>query len=161
MVGAPRFGAFGRANEALGQRVGRLENHLDGDMVAVFGKHLIAEILFEIPADDEHHLAETAADGIVDRVVHDGLAVGSQTVELFQPAVARPHAGRQNEKCRFHHYYNRVFIPFLGHAFPRPRRSGGSPPGSARPSIRARGWPGRCRPTRRARRRRGDRRSYS
>ena len=98
----PWLGAPFGADEALGQVVDRLEDHLDGDVVFVFGEDLRAKIRFEILADDEDHLAKAAADGVEDRVIHDRLAVGAETVQLFETAVARAHACGQYEKCRFH-----------------------------------------------------------
>lgn len=102
VVRTPWLGASFGADEALGQVVDRLEDHLDGDVVFVFGEDLRAKIRFEILADDEDHLAEAAADGVEDRVIHDRLAVGAETVQLFETAVARAHACGQYEKCRFH-----------------------------------------------------------
>ena len=43
-------------------------------------------------ADDEDDLAEAGADGVVDRIVDDGLAVGTDTVHLFERPVAGAHA---------------------------------------------------------------------
>ena len=70
------------------------KSYLNAD---TFGEDFRAEIRFEILADDEDHLAEAAADGVEDRIVHDRLAAGAEPVELFETAVARAHACGQYE----------------------------------------------------------------
>ena len=55
----------------------------------------LAEVLFEVFADNENEFAKSGLDGVVDGVVHDGFAVGTQSVQLFQASVAAAHAGCQ------------------------------------------------------------------
>ena len=102
VVRAPRLGAPLRAGEALGQGVERLEHQLAGDVPLVLGDDFLAEVPLEVLADDKHQLAEAGVDGVVDGVVHDGLAVRTQSVQLLQSAVAASHAGGEEEKSRFH-----------------------------------------------------------
>ena len=85
------------ACEAFGKSVGRLEHNLNGDVALIFGKNLVAEILLEVLADYEYHLAESGVNSVVNRVVHDCLAVGTETVELLEAAIARAHACGQYE----------------------------------------------------------------
>ena len=58
--------------------------------------------------------AESGLIGIVNGVVQDGLAIAAQGINLFQPAIAAAHAGRQNNKYRFiHHRMLLLFVIFL------------------------------------------------
>ena len=83
--------AFGYG-EAFGQGVESLEAKFTLHLALVFREDLCAELLLEILADDPYDLAESGLDGVVDTVVHDGLAVGAQTVELLKAAVTAAHA---------------------------------------------------------------------
>ena len=75
------------------QALDALEAQFAGNDTFVFGENLCAELLFEVLANHPYNLAESSLDSIVDGVVHDGFAVGTQSVELFQSAVAATHAG--------------------------------------------------------------------
>ena len=57
---------------------------------------------FEVFADDKHELTEAGVDGVVDRVVHDGLSLGAERVELLEATVAAAHTGSEQEKSGFH-----------------------------------------------------------
>ena len=48
------------------------------------------ELFFKVFADDEDNFAETGTDGIIDRIVHDGFAIRTQPVQLFQTAITLP-----------------------------------------------------------------------
>ena len=102
VVGSPGLGAAFGASEAFGQCVERLEYEFTGDVVFIFGEHDAAEVLFEILADNKHEFAESGVDGIVDGVVHDGLSVRAQSVQLLESAVAATHSSSEKEECRFH-----------------------------------------------------------
>ena len=56
----------------------------------------LAERRLDVVADDEHHLAEPAAQRVEDAVVNDRLAVRADRVHLFQTAIAAAHAGGQH-----------------------------------------------------------------
>ena len=92
MVGSPRLLSSFRNVEPFGQSVEALEHQFCRYMTFVFAQYLVAELLFEVFADNENYFPESCLDGIVDTVVHDGLAVWSQTVKLFQTAVAASHS---------------------------------------------------------------------
>ena len=93
VVRTPRLDtAFGNG-KTFGQVVEFLENEIYGDAPAeTVGREDLAELLLEGVADDEDDLAETGADGVVDRIVDDGLVVGTDTVHLFERPVAGAHA---------------------------------------------------------------------
>ena len=77
----------------FGQVVEFLENEIHGDAPAeAVGREDLAELLLEGVADDEDDLAETGTDGVVDRVIDDGLVVGTDAVHLFERPVAGTHA---------------------------------------------------------------------
>ena len=96
VVGAPGFlAAFGHL-EAFGQIVQLLEHILHLDAVAeMLGVDFRFELLLKAVADNKDHFAESGADGVVDRIVHDDFAVGAYAVHLFQSAVAAAHTGSQ------------------------------------------------------------------
>ena len=102
MIRTPRLGTAFRAGEAFGQVVDGLEHQFAGDVSLILGNNLLAEVLFKILADDKDQFAEAGAQGVIDGIVHDGLTVGTQSVELLQPAVAAAHTGSQQKKSRFH-----------------------------------------------------------
>ena len=93
VVRTPRLDtAFGNG-KTFGQVVEFLENEIHGDAPAeTVGREDLAELLLEGVADDEDDLAETGADGVVDRIVDDGLVIGTDTVHLFERPVAGAHA---------------------------------------------------------------------
>ena len=105
VVGAPRLLAVGRAGEAFGERIERLEHEFARDFVLIFGEHDVAEVFFEILTDDENELAETGMDGIVDGIVHDGLPLRAEGVELLEAAVTASHSCSEEKESGFHDDY--------------------------------------------------------
>ena len=106
MVRAPRLHAAFGNRQPLGEVVQLLKDEIDGDAPAeAVGRKDLAELLFKRVADDENHLAETGADGVVDRIVDDGFVVGTDAVHLFERSVAGAHACRQDQECRFDHTF--------------------------------------------------------
>ena len=92
MVGTPRLlTTFGNA-ETCGQCVERLEAELTLHLTLVLGQDLGAELLLEVLADHPYNLTKTCLDGIVNTIVHDGLAIGAQTVKLLQATITATHA---------------------------------------------------------------------
>ena len=76
--------AFGHG-EPFGQVFKLLIDHLHGDPAAeTIGREDLQELLGKGVADDEDHLAETGADGVIDRIVDDRLVVGADTVHLLE-----------------------------------------------------------------------------
>ena len=57
----------------------------------------LAELLFERVADDENDLAETGADGVVDRIIYDGLVVRADSVHLLERTVTGAHTCGEDE----------------------------------------------------------------
>lgn len=102
VVRTPRLLAVGGAGETFRKCVERLEDEFAGDLVLVFGEDDLAEIVFEIFADNKHEFTEAGVDGVVDRVVHDGLSLGAERVELFEATIAAAHTGSKQEKSGFH-----------------------------------------------------------
>ena len=98
MVGAPRLDATFGNGSPFGQVVQLLEHELHGDAAAetLRGEDL-AELLFEGVADDEYDLAEASADGVVDRIIYDGLVVGADPVHLLERTVTGAHTCGEDE----------------------------------------------------------------
>ena len=96
VVGTPRLGAAFGHGEAFGEGVDRLEYDLYGHMTLIFAEDFIAEIGLEIVADNKYDFAKAGLQGVVDAIVHDGLALWPYAVELFEAAVAAAHAGSKN-----------------------------------------------------------------
>ena len=97
MVGTPGlFAAFGNG-EAFGQCVQSLEAEFAGNVTFVLCQNLLAELLFEVAADNPYDLAETGLDGIIDAVVHNALTLRAESVQLLQTTVAATHTGSQKE----------------------------------------------------------------
>ena len=78
------------------------ESTADVDAPLVPRQDLLAERFLEVTTNDEDHAAEAGAEGIENRVVHHGFAVGTHGIELLQAAVAAAHAGSQDEECWGH-----------------------------------------------------------
>ena len=47
--------------------------------------------------DDEDDLAETGADGVVDRIIYDGLVVRADSVHLLERTVTGAHTCGEDE----------------------------------------------------------------
>ena len=80
MVRSPRLcTAFGDS-ESLRKSIESLETEVAGNMAFVACENLLAELLFEIAADDPDDLAETGLNGIEDTVIHDALSLRTEGV---------------------------------------------------------------------------------
>ena len=102
MVCTPRLlTAFGNV-EALGQGIKALETELTGYVSLILGEDLGTELLLEILTDYSYDLAESGLDGIVDTIIHDGLSIGAQTIELLQAAITAAHTCCKQKKRWFH-----------------------------------------------------------
>ena len=99
---APRLLASGRHGVSGRQLVDGLEGEADVDAAGELRGDTFAEILFEIRADDEDHLAEAGAQGVEDGIIEDGLAGRAHRVDLLQAAVTAAHAGGEDEEGGFH-----------------------------------------------------------
>ena len=77
MVGSPRFLTSLRASEALRKIVQVLEYDFNRDMVLIFGDDFLTEVFLERLADNEYKSTEPATKSIENRLVHDGLAIGT------------------------------------------------------------------------------------
>ena len=91
MIGAPRLLTTLGNRESCGQCVECLETELTLHLALVLRENLGAELLFEILADNPYYLTKTCLNGVVDTIIHDGLAIGAQTVELLQATIAATH----------------------------------------------------------------------
>ena len=98
MRGTPWFGSPSRGNESSGQVVELLESVDHGQFSFVARTNLVAEVFFDLPADEENHAVESGPDGVVHGIVEQGLAGGSDRVELFEPAITGAHTGGKNEE---------------------------------------------------------------
>ena len=92
---------FGYA-EALGQCVECLEAKLALYLTLVLRQNLGAELLLEILTDNPYNLAKACLNGIVNTIIHDGLAIGAQTVELLQATITATHTSCEQKQSRFH-----------------------------------------------------------
>ena len=108
LPGAPGLGAALRQADALRQRVQRLIGV--GDLHTQLGAGLfdavadgLTERVLDVLADDEHDLVEPGLDGIMDGKIHDDLAVGADSGQLFDTA-AEPgtDAGSHDDQSSFH-----------------------------------------------------------
>ena len=103
VAGAPGLDAPLRDGKACGQFVQLLEGvfhvHSLGHAVADGG----LERRLDLMLDDEDHRLKACAAGVVERIVHDDLAVRAHRVDLLHAAVAAAHAGRHDHQYRFVH----------------------------------------------------------
>ena len=54
-------------------------------------------ILLKIFTDNEYYFTKSTTNGVVNRIVHDSFAVGTQSVQLFQAPVTAAHAGSKHK----------------------------------------------------------------
>ncbi len=80
VVGAPRLLTTFGNGKAFRQSVEALEAQLAGNVVLILCQNLIAELFLKVLADNPNDFAKTGLNGIVDAVVHDGLALRAQSV---------------------------------------------------------------------------------
>ena len=93
MIGSPRFLASFGYCKSRRQIVQILKDEFNRDAVRVFENNLIAKVLFEDTTDNKDYLTETCLDGIVDRVVHYGFAIGAKSIELLETSITAAHTG--------------------------------------------------------------------
>ena len=91
--------------ERFGQGVDVLEHYFHRNVAFIFRYYFIAELLLEIVTDHEYDFAESRTERVVYRVVHDGLAGGSEAAELLETAVTASHADCQDEKSGLHNLF--------------------------------------------------------
>ena len=102
MIGAPWLLAALGNLEAFRKVVKILEDEFNGNTAFIFRNDLLTEVLFEDTTNDENHFTEASLDGIVNRVIHDGFAIGSKTIQLLQSTITAAHTGSKNKECWFH-----------------------------------------------------------
>ena len=83
--------------ESLWKSVKALEYELCWDVTFVFRQYLLTELLFEITTDNENNLTEACLNSIVNRIIHDGFTVWTQTVQLFQTSVTAAHTSSEEQ----------------------------------------------------------------
>ena len=102
---AERLFALRQLRARRGEAVGRLKRVIDPDAgalldaVAEEGAH----VLEHRRLDDEHDAVEAGAQCVIDRVLHEDLAVGAETLDLLDAAIARAEPGR-------HHYQSHIHV---------------------------------------------------
>ena len=89
--GAKRLDPALRENQTLGKVIGILECVPDADAVANTGCDGVTEDLVVLTFDDKYYFVKTGTNGIVNGIVDDKLAGGTQRVNLLQTAIAVPH----------------------------------------------------------------------
>ena len=99
--GAPGLDPAFRHRKSLGQNVQLLEGipHFQPCLLGP-GAYRVLEVLLNLMLDDEDDGGKSRPPCIVEAVVQNGLAAGTDRVDLLEPAVAAAHA------CG-HHYQNR------------------------------------------------------
>jgi len=66
----------------------------------------LAEIRFDILADDENNAAKAGGNGVMDGIIHDDFAVHANRRQLLDAAAkARADTGSHDEQCGFHGRY--------------------------------------------------------
>ena len=100
MAGAPRLLAVGGDVVPRRHHVELLEGVINVDVLRKPAAKRLAEILLDLPANDENELAEAGPLRVKDRVIQDRLAARADGLHLFQSAVTAPDTGGQNNQCR-------------------------------------------------------------
>ena len=73
------------------------KHHLDTGADDV--RHVATEQLLDFLANHEHHSAKACTRRVVHAVVEEHLAIGAYRGKLFEPAVARTEARREDDEC--------------------------------------------------------------
>ena len=94
---APRLVAAGRDGKPLRKFIEFLKDVFDRDMSFKPCTDGLLEHLLNVLADNEHDLAESGAECVVDRIVDDGFTTRADWIDLLEAAIAVAHAGGQNE----------------------------------------------------------------
>ena len=103
MAGAPGFYTAGGNGVALRQVAQLLIRVLYVDDPGQTRSDGGSEVILEFALDDEDYPLETGAQGVVDGIVDDQLAVVSHGVDLLEAAVPAAHTGGHNDQNRFGH----------------------------------------------------------
>ena len=110
LAGAPGFGAAlghtvtrGHIFQCL-KRIVDLDTQVGADLLDAVADGLFKGFL-DIVADDKDDLVKASFDGVVDRVIHDDLAVGADCGQLFDAAAETgAYTGRHNNQSCFHEF---------------------------------------------------------
>ena len=110
LAGAPGLGAALRHGEALRHVLECLERIVDlnaqpgADLLNAVTDGLFKRLL-NVVADDKDDLVKTGLDGVMNGIVHDDLAVGTDGSQLFDAAAeAGADTGGHNHQCSFHSF---------------------------------------------------------
>src|SRR5580658_834301 len=90
---APRLGAARRNSKSRRKIVDLLKHILHRNALLKARANRLTERVFDIPANYEDYLAEAGARCVIHREIENGLAGGTNRIDLFQSAVAGSHAG--------------------------------------------------------------------
>jgi len=97
MAGPPGLLPARRHGEAIGKVLHLLEDVRNVDLVFDRAAHPVAKDLFDLVTDHKDHFAEAGPQCVVNGVVDDQLTMGPNRVSLFEPAVATPDPGREDD----------------------------------------------------------------
>src|SRR5260370_11976677 len=100
---APWLGAAGRDGKSRRKFVEFLKDVFDRDMSFKPCTDGLLELLLNLLTDNEHDLAESGPEGVVDRIVDDSFPARADWINLLEAAIAVAHTGGQNEqawRCR-------------------------------------------------------------
>ena len=106
--GAERLAALRQLRPRRGEAVRRLERVVDAHAGALLDAvaEEVAHVLQHLRLDDEHDAVKPGAQRIVDRVLHQDLAVGAEALDLLDAAITRAETGR-------HHYQSHIHVDNL------------------------------------------------
>ncbi|MPM74990.1 hypothetical protein SDC9_121980 [bioreactor metagenome] len=92
VIGTPRLHPVGMEGKTFRQHIQLLEHQFYRYFLLIFTDDLFPEIIFKRLPDHKNQLSEAGIHCVINRIVHNGLAVGAQSVELFQPSVTTSHS---------------------------------------------------------------------
>ena len=96
---SPRLGSTSGNGKSWWKNIEFLKGVLDSGS----SFNAVADSLLELPldvlADDEDGVAKPGAQGVVDRIIDDGLATRTDRINLLEGAIAVARAGGQNEQA--------------------------------------------------------------
>ena len=106
--GAERLAALRQIRPRRGEAVRRLERVVDAHAGALLNAvaEEVAHVLQHLRLDDEHDAVKPGAQRVIDRVLHQDLAVGAEALDLLDAAITRAETGR-------HHYQSHIHVDNL------------------------------------------------
>ena len=110
MVRAPRLGALRIVGIPFRNVVNSLETNLTRHFALVLCQDYTLKIVSKIFANNEYNLTESCTKCIENGIIHNGLPIRAQTINLLETTIAASHTSSEYKKSWFHLSNSIIFV---------------------------------------------------